>query len=254
MDKMKREEYLDRWTTIVIKIVITGVLLFWFTPQYPNATPTSYVVNRVMEGIIFYSCISYFGGFFTGGGIISGLISTSLVLAVMFWFLENMEAGILKSILLILFCFGGLLTDILVIIAATSNARKEQKEAEAELIQRMHQEAEQKALDQERENRPLKELKHIIEQYYASEDKGAQLFSQTAYTVKARNLDPSVLQNFVDEHTNNASAVSVIMERIREEKLSADDIPAFRDRISQCYTENEVIIRKLTAYYRSITE
>ncbi len=72
--------------------------------------------------------------------------------------------------------------------------------------------------------------------------------------VEKKNLDPSEMKKLADEHDDHLNIASAITGRIREGSYNADDMKPFRDKLSQCYTDIEILIRKLNAYLGKIKD
>ena len=258
-------ELFGRLKAIPIKIIVTGVLIYLLKIPVADNGLVLNILTYALEAIAVYGFVSFFGLFFKGGRIIGGIVTSVIVLIILMVYLHYAEEGLVRNIVIYGLCFGGFVLDVVALIAgivshkkAKAEAKREAEYEEAAYIQSMQQQAAQQMYQQAGNQNGYKAdrdaLQDVINLYYSGEDKAKQLFMEIAEIVEKKNLNPSEMQKLADEHDNNLNVASAITGRIREGNYNADDMKPFRDKLSQCYTDIEILIRKLNTYLTKIKD
>ncbi|MBE6035098.1 MAG: hypothetical protein E7222_10445 [Clostridiales bacterium] len=263
---MEKSELFGRLKAVPIKIVFT-VILFKLMGPY-NVADHGVVLNTLtyaLIAILMYGLVSFFGIFYKGGNIIGGTIATIIAMVILVVYMEYAEEGIVKNIILYGICFGGFVLDIISLLGLIGVTRKEKKEAKREAEQQekayiqaaMQQQAYQESAIQQQMQRGNSQndysadgnaLQQMINQFYESEERAKKLFEELTAIVADNDLPSEELKKLAEEHDNIAAVSGVIRERIEQQNYQNSDLVSFRDRYSQCYTDMQVLIKKLESY------
>ena len=265
---MEKGELFGRLKSVPIKIIFT-VLLFKaleMEKSVPDQGPVLTILTYVVLAIIAYGFVSFFGIFYKGGNIIGGTIAAIIAMVILVVYLHYAEDGIVKYIILFGVCFGGFVLDFISLLGFIGVSHKEKKEAKREAEQQekayiqaaMQQQAyQEQAIQQQMQQRGYSQndyssdgnaLQQMINQFYESEERAKKLFEELTAIVADNDLPSEELKKLAEEHDNIAAVSGVIRERIEQQNYQNSDLASFRDRYSQCYTDMQVLIKKLESY------
>ena len=260
-------ELTSRLKVVPIKIIATAILMYLLKIPIVDHGVFLNILTYAIIAVAIYGFVSFFGMFFRGGRIIGGIITSVIVIVILAIYFQYAEDGLVKNIVLYGICFGGFVLDIIALIAglvshkkAKADAKREAEYEESAYLQAMQAQAAQQSYQQQMQNGYGQKdyssdgnaLQEVINQYYESEERAKKLFEEIAAIVVEQNLSQDDMQKLADEHDDIRAVTEAIRGRLQQQNYQNSDLASFRDRYSQCYTDMEILIRKLEAYLSRI--